>query len=86
MSHEYPAEELTACTCCGIEMPQDMMTFLDDGQVLCPDCYDRMMNSLGNLVDEPLPTYADNASTTGMSLVDALDVAIQNADRLMRHF
>lgn len=40
MSNEFPIEELYACDRCGTELPGDLMAFMDNGEVLCPDCYD----------------------------------------------
>jgi len=45
MSNEFPVEELLECTSCGDVLPYGMMTFLDDGQILCPDCYEEYEHS-----------------------------------------
>lgn len=52
MPHEFPVEELLECTRCREVLPYGLMTFLDDGQILCPDCYDEIIATDDESVDE----------------------------------
>jgi len=76
MSHEFPVEELLECTRCGEVLPYDLMTFLDDGQILCPDCYDVMMAAEDENVDE------DDDSPSEVQLSDFESLMLKHMRRL----
>lgn len=43
MSNEFPYEELYGCSHCGVELPGDLMVWMDDGEILCEECYDEYL-------------------------------------------
>lgn len=42
MSHEFQTEELFECDRCGALLPGDLMVWLDNGEVICEDCYEEL--------------------------------------------
>lgn len=51
MAHEFPEEELLECTACGAVLPYGMMTFLEDGRILCPDCCEELEDKEEEIVE-----------------------------------
>lgn len=42
MSYEFRTEELFECDRCGVLLPGDLMVWLDNGEIYCEDCYDKL--------------------------------------------
>jgi len=73
MSHEFPEEELLECSCCGMVLPYGMMTFLDDGRILCPDCYDEYEQSLEEEIERSNEEDSTTPDIASVSLLDYLN-------------